>query len=381
MQFIKSQPCPNIPVQAPIKGRGTVWGIEHRFKSDHREAYDDGWGALDQAAQQEQIGPQTQIIEEHAKSILTGNDSPDIGFSLSINPYRGCEHGCIYCYARPTHSYLNMSPGLDFETRIIAKVNAAEQLRKALASKNYEPMNLCIGPATDAYQPAERKMGITRSIIEVLSECQHPFSIITKSSGVERDIDLIASMAAKNMAAIYVSITSLDPELARKLEPRASAPHRRLRTVQALAQAGIPVGVSVSPLIPFLNEPELERILEAAARAGARSAFSIPLRLPWEVRPLFLQWLEQHVPLSAQRIMARVRDMRGGKDNDSRFGTRMHGEGVWADLVRQRMRKACQRLGLNSVQHEFDYSRFTPPMPTDCVDQKTINQSPQGVLF
>ncbi|MFT3821097.1 MAG: PA0069 family radical SAM protein [Rubrivivax sp.] len=343
------------------KGRGTVWALEHRFSADQREAFDDGWGTLEQAAREEVLAPQTQIIEERVKSILAGNDSPDIGFELSINPYRGCEHGCIYCYARPTHSYLNLSPGLDFETRIIAKVNAAERLRAAFAQKGYEPLLLNIGSATDAYQPAERRLRITRSVIEVLAEHRHPFSLITKSTGVERDIDLIATMAAQRLAAVYVSITTLDPQLARILEPRAAAPARRLRTIAALAQAGIPVGVSVSPIIPFLNEPELEHVLEAAREAGATSAFSVVLRLPWEVNPLFQNWLQQHVPEKAARIMARVREMRGGKDNDTRFGARMTGQGIWAQLLRQRYHKACARLGLNQQRVELDLTQFRRP--------------------
>jgi DNA repair photolyase len=345
---------------AAAKGRGTVWAIEHRFNERARSAFDDGWGTLEQVAREEQSAPGTQVIEENARGILSGNDSPDIPFDLSINPYRGCEHGCSYCYARPTHSYLNLSPGIDFESRIIAKVNAAEKLRQALASKGYSPAQLNIGSATDAYQPAERRLKITRSVIEVLSQARHPFSIITKSSLVERDLDLIAPMAQANMAAVYISITTLDPALARTLEPRAAAPHRRLRTIEALAKAGVPVGVSVSPIIPFLNEPELERILQAAHNAGAQRAFSIVLRLPWEVNPIFQQWLEQHVPERAARVMARVREMRGGKDNDSRFGTRFTGQGVWAQMLRQRFEKAADKLGLRRERVELDLTQFSP---------------------
>jgi DNA repair photolyase len=358
-------------VFAPLKGRGTVWAIEHRFSKDTRSDFDDGWGTLDQAALEERQAPGTQVIEEQSRGILAGNDSPDIGFDLSINPYRGCEHGCVYCYARPTHSYLNLSPGLDFETRIVAKVNAASLLREALAARGYTPAQLNIGSVTDAYQPAERRLRITRSVIEVLAEARHPFSIITKSSLVERDIDLIAPMAAAGLAAVYVSITTLDPALARALEPRAAAPQRRLRTIETLARAGIPVGVSVSPVIPFLNEPELERILEQAREAGAGRAFSIVLRLPWEVNPLFQNWLHQHVPDRAARIMARVREMRGGKDNDSRFGTRMTGQGVWARLLRQRFDKACARLGYQRERVELDLTQFRPP----------ARQAGQGQLF
>ncbi len=346
---------------ASPKGRGTTWALEHRFSAQHAEPWDDGWGTLDQQAQEEVVPPETRIVEERVKSILASNDSPDISFDLSINPYRGCEHGCIYCFARPTHSYLNLSPGIDFETRIIAKVNAAERLREAFASRGYTPAMLNIGSATDAYQPAERRLQITRSVIEVLNEWRHPFSLVTKSAGVERDLDLIAPMAHQQLAAVYVSVTTLDPALARILEPRAASPQRRLRTIAALAQAGVPVGVSVSPVIPFVNEPELERILEAAAEAGARSAFSIVLRLPWEVNPIFQDWLTRHYPLRAERVMARVREMRGGRDYDATFGRRMTGDGVWARLLRQRFEKACTRLGLNRERHPLDLTKFRAP--------------------
>jgi len=351
-------PRPEDAGRLPAKGRGTVWAIEHRYSRQMGESYDDGWGTLDQEAAEERLGPETTVIEERVKSILSKNDSPDLSFDLSINPYRGCEHGCIYCFARPTHSYLGLSPGLDFETRILAKVNAAERLREQLAARSYRPSPINIGSATDAYQPVERKLGITRAVIEVLSECAHPFSLVTKSSGVERDLDLVAPMGERGLAAVYVSVTSLDPALARILEPRAAAPHRRIRTIEALARAGVPVGVSVSPIIPFINEPEIERILEAAAGAGASSAFGIVLRLPWEVNPLFQRWLDQHFPDRAARVMARIRDMRGGKDYDSSFGTRMRGDGVWAQLIAQRLAKAKRRFGLVSDRRELDLSQF-----------------------
>ena len=335
--------------------------MQHRFSSVLRQAVDDGWTDL-ASLDDEAPGPvATLVLEESVRTILAGNDSPDIGFDLSINPYRGCEHGCIYCYARPTHSYLNLSPGLDFETKIIAKVNAAERLRAAFMAPGYQPQMLNIGSATDAYQPAERKLRITRQVLEVMRDFNHAYSIITKSAGIERDTDLIAPMAARRLAAVYVSITTLDPALARIMEPRASAPVRRLNAIRRLADAGIPVGISVSPLIPFINEPELEHILEAARDAGARSAFSIVLRLPWEVNPIFQEWLAQHYPQRAERVMARVREMRGGRDNDSSFGTRMTGVGVWADLVRQRFHKSCKRLGLNRGRHELDLSQFRRP--------------------
>ncbi len=345
------------------KGRGTDWRLQSRFESLRREPVDDGWGTPGLLAPEDAVSDEapllrTQVIDEQARRIVTFNDSPDIGFDHSINPYRGCEHGCVYCYARPTHGWLGLSPGLDFETRIVAKRNAAERLRATLTSPGYTPRLLNIGSATDAYQPIERRLRITRAVIEVLTEHRHAFSIVTKSAGVVRDIDLIASMAAERLAAVYVSITTLDPALARALEPRASSPSRRLQAVSRLAEAGVPVGVHVAPLILFLNEPELERILDAAREAGARAAFATVLRLPWEVSPLFRDWLQRHVPERAARIMARVREMRGGRDNDPAFGTRMTGQGVWAQLLRQRLDKRCARLGLSRRRFELDLSQF-----------------------
>jgi DNA repair photolyase len=365
-------PRPEDATRTPGRGRGTVWAIEHRYARQTAESYDDGWGTLDQHAHEERLGPETTVIEERVKSIIAKNDSPDLSFEQSVNPYRGCEHGCIYCFARPTHSYLGLSPGLDFETKIIAKVNAAERLREAFASRAYVASPINIGSATDAYQPVERKLRITRSVIEVMAECSHPFSLVTKSSGVERDLDLVAPMAAGGLVAVYVSVTSLDPALARILEPRAAAPHRRIRTIETLARAGVPVGVSVSPIIPFVNEPEIERILEAAAAAGATTAFGIVLRLPWEVNPLFQRWLDQHFPDRAARVMARVREMRGGKDYDSSFGTRMRGEGVWADLIAQRLAKARHRFGLDRERRELDLSQFRKPSPAGGVAQRDL---------
>jgi DNA repair photolyase len=356
-----TEPAKARTIAPPRKGRGTAWAIEHRYTRDPREDFDDGWGTLEQLAEEVVLAPGTEVIEQHVKSILAANDSPDIDFDLSINPYRGCEHGCIYCFARPTHSYLDLSPGIDFETKIIAKVNAAERLRAAFSNPRYVPRLLNLGSATDAYQPVERRLRITRSLIEVLAECAHPFSLVTKSSGVERDLDLIAPMAAANQVAIYVSLTSLDASLARIMEPRAAAPHRRLRTIETLANAGVPVGVSVSPMIPFINEPELERLLQAAAQAGASCAFMVVLRLPWEVNPLFQDWLARHFPDRAARVMARVREMRGGRDYDSSFGERMRGEGVWAELLRQRFDKACARHGFGRERIGFDFSRFRRP--------------------
>jgi len=347
-----------IPVQA-IKGRGAATRIAHRFERDARAAFDDGWQTWDEALAGEAPKPKTELRWEDARSAIVANDSPDIAFDHSINPYRGCEHGCSYCYARPTHSYLGLSPGLDFETVIIAKRGLAETLRKELARPAYRPSMIVIGSVTDCYQPVERELKITRSLIEVLREARHPFSLVTKSSGVERDLDLIAPMAADKLAAIYVTITTLDAKLARQLEPRAASPQRRLRTIRALAEAGVPVGVSVAPQIPFIND-DMEQVLEAAAKAGARSAFYTVLRLPWELNEVFQQWLDLHYPQRAARVMARIREMRGGKDYDSNFSSRMTGSGLWAELIHQRFHKACARFGLNRERLELDLSQFRP---------------------
>jgi DNA repair photolyase len=303
------------------------------------------------------------LSEEHCRSILTRNDSPDLPFELSINPYRGCEHGCIYCYARPTHSYLNLSPGLDFETRLIAKTNAAERLRVELARPGHVPSPINIGSATDAYQPVERRLGLTRGLLQVLDEANHPLSIVTKSGGIVRDLDLLARLAKRRLLLVFISITTLDNELGRRLEPRASSPARRLATIRTLAEAGVWVGVNVAPIIPFVNEPEIERILEAAAAAGARSAHWTVLRLPWEVAPLFRQWLQAHLPERAERVMARVREMRGGRDYQADFATRMKGDGVWAQLIRQRVEKAAARHGLVRHPPALDCSAFVRPAP------------------
>ncbi len=270
----------------------------------------------------------------------------------------------MYCFARPTHSYLGLSPGLDFESRLFAKVNAADLLRRELAKASYLPEPIAIGVNTDAYQPCERGLGITRRVLEMLSECAHPVAMITKSSLIERDIDILAPMAAKRLAIAAVTLTTLDPAISRTLEPRAAAPARRLRTIRQLTDAGIQVRVSVAPVIPFITEPELEKVLEAAREAGAVSAHYVVLRLPWEVSPLFQQWLEAHFPERAARVMNRVRDMRGGKEYDSDFSKRMHGEGVWADLIRQRFVKTVDRLGMNLTSGRFaelDTSQFKRP--------------------
>jgi DNA repair photolyase len=344
----------------PFKGRGAVTNLQGRYEKDARERVDDGWTHIDQDGETESAPAlRTQIFEERAKSILTRNASPDIPFSVSLNPYRGCEHGCIYCFARPTHSYLGLSPGLDFESRIYAKINAGELLERELNKPSYQPEPIALGVNTDAYQPVERNLRITRRVTEILSERGHPFAAITKSSLIERDIDLLAPMAEKGQVMVAVTITTLDADIARTLEPRAATPARRLRTIRTLSEAGIPVGVSVAPMIPFVTEPDMERVLEACAQAGATSASYIVLRLPWEVAPLFKDWLAAHFPDRAERVMGRVRDMRGGKDYDSDFSSRMKGEGLWADMLRQRFRNAARRLGLNQRHRGIlDFSEF-----------------------
>ena len=345
--------------------------MAHRFSVQQRPGLADDediwWSTADEDGDPLPQPVATQIIREQAKSALSSNDSPDIFFEQSVNPYRGCEHGCVYCYARPTHSYLNLSPGLDFETKIIAKCNIAEVLRKELSSPSHRPSIVNIGSATDCYQPVERELRLTRGVIEVMQDARHPFSIITKSSGVERDFDLLAPLAHDRLVAVYVTVTTLDAQLARILEPRAAAPYRRLRTIRALADAGIPVGVSVAPQIPFITE-DMEQVLEAARDAGARTAFYTVLRLPWELDALFREWLTVHYPQRAARVMARVQDLHhltdaqraAGKTYDSDFATRMKGSGLWADLLRQRFANTCRRLGLNRDREGLDLGQFRP---------------------
>jgi DNA repair photolyase len=342
------------------KGRGAVTNLQGRYEVDVRETFDDGW---EREGEEAKVW-RTHVTEETARSILSRNQSPDIPFGVSLNPYRGCEHGCIYCFARPTHSYLGLSPGLDFESKLYAKVNAPELLRAELAKPGYTVEPIALGVNTDAYQPIERDLRLTRRVLEVLRDCDHPVGLITKSSLIVRDIDILAPMAERRLAAASITLTTLDPKIARTLEPRAAAPARRLRAIRTLAEAGIPVGVSVAPIIPFVTEPDIEKIIEAAHDAGARMASYVVLRLPWEVNPLFKDWLEAHFPDRAQRVMNRVRDMRGGKDYDATFGTRMHGEGVWADLIRQRVDKTVKRLGMNGRGTRFrqmDCTAFRRP--------------------
>ena len=356
-----------MPAKPPIapehridRGRGATFSPRNRFRHDVREALDDGWSRDD-----EPLPPlTTTVVIQHARTIIARNDSPDIPFDRSINPYQGCEHGCVYCYARPSHAYLDLSPGLDFETRLFAKPNAADLLRRELAQPGYACEPMALGTNTDPYQPIEREWKVTRSVLEVLAECEHPFTIVTKSALVERDMDLIAPMAAKGMARVYLSITTLDKSLARTMEPRAAAPHRRLQAIAALARSGVPTGVMVAPLIPQLNDRDLEAILEAAAQAGAKHAGWIMLRLPREVAPLFRGWLDVHHPLRAKHVMSLVQQVHGGRDYDATFGTRQRGRGVFADLIAQRFAVACERLGLNQDRAPpLDTSRFRPPQP------------------
>lgn len=329
------------------KGRGAGVNPEGRFEQVGREAFDDGW---ESSAQAEKRALKTVVTDERAKSILSRNDSPDIPFTQSINPYQGCEHGCIYCYARPSHAYRNLSPGVDFETRIFAKVNAAELLRAELSKPGYRCELIALGANTDPYQPAERARRITRGILEVCAEFNQPVGIVTKNALVERDIDLLAPMAARGLAEVFVSVTTQDPELARRMEPRCSAPARRLQAVHALSQAGIPTGVMVAPVVPFLNDHEIEALVAAAAEHGAQRAAWILMRLPFEVKDLFRDWLQRHYPLKAAHVMSRVQQLRGGRDNDPDFGSRMRGEGELAQLIGRRFDIACKKAGLNQAR-------------------------------
>lgn len=332
------------------KGRGAVSNATNRYESQTRHAVYDGWDLDDDGLS----ALRTTVTFDATRSIIATNDSPDIPFEQSINPYRGCEHGCIYCYARPSHAWLGLSPGLDFETKLIAKKDAAELLEKELRRPNYVCKIIVLGTNTDAYQPVEREHRITRSILEVLSAYDHPVAIITKSALVARDLDILAPMAAKGLASVRVSVTSLDGDLARKMEPRAPAPHRRLDTIRRLADAGVPAGVMAAPMIPFLNDAELERILEVSAAAGATSAGYVLIRLPLELRGLFSEWLEAHVPGKARHVLNQLRESREGSLNHSQFGVRMRGTGIHAELLVKRFRLACQRLGLNAPRFVND---------------------------
>ncbi len=351
-----------IPI-VPLKGRGATSNRAPRFDAWDRELDSD---YIDQElADDAHAAPRTVVTEQRARSIISRNESPDVPFDQSINPYQGCEHGCIYCYARPSHAYLGLSPGLDFETRLYAKVNAAELLAKELSKPGHVPSVVVLGANTDPYQPIERRLEITRSVLRVLSDFNHPVGITTKSALVERDIDILEPMARKKLVRVFVSIGTLDHGIARTMEPRANAPTRRMQAVHRLSAAGIPVGVLVAPIVPALTDHDLETVLEAAASAGADSAGYVLLRLPREVRDLFVEWLSANYPQRAAHVMSLVQQMREGRDNDPAFGSRMRGTGKFAELIKQRFVLACRRFGLNARDLSLDSSLFTVPRAED----------------
>lgn len=340
-----------------FKGRGVLSNPANRFDRQHVEEWDDGWYQEEPPNQIE-----TELIIDASRSVISRNDSPDIAFDQSINPYRGCSHGCTFCYARPTHAYLGMSPGLDFETRLVYKPDAAQLLRDELARPGYSCKHIMLGSNTDPYQPVERKLGITRSILEVLAETRHPVAITTRSTLLLRDLDLLAPMARQGLVMVMYSITTFDADLKRKLEPRSASSEARLHAIRALCHAGIPVGVLAAPMIPAVNDSELETILERSAEAGARHAGYVLLRLPLEVKDLFREWLSLHMPDRAAHVMSLVNDTREGRDNTSQFGARMRGTGVWAQLLRDRFKLASRKLGFTSERRiELATHLFTPP--------------------
>jgi DNA repair photolyase len=343
------------------KSRGAVSNPTGRFEAHTRHAVDDGWHGLndDQPAP-----PATTVVDELTRSVICWNKSSDLPFDRSINPYQGCEHGCVYCYARPSHAYLGLSPGLDFETRLFAKAGAARVLEKEFRKPSYQPRPIMLGANTDPYQPTERKRRISRGILEVMAAFNHPLTIVTKSSLVTRDIDILAPMAERRLVGVAVSVTTLDVKLARTMEPRAASPRRRLETIRQLTSAGVPVKVLVAPVIPFLTDHEMESILAAAAGAGAVAAGYILLRLPLELKDLFAQWLRTHQRNKADHVLNQLRETRNGRLYDSEFGTRMRGTGVFADLLGQRFDTACRRLGLDAADpsdRELDTTLFKPP--------------------
>lgn len=344
-----------------IRGRGTTARPDARFLAYGREAFDDGWH--ESGTEDDDPPPRTQLFIDNARRVISYNTSPDVPFDRSINPYRGCEHGCVYCFARPSHAYLDLSPGLDFETKLFWKPDAAELLRKELAAPSYRCAPIALGMNTDAWQPVERRTVLTRQLLEVMVETRHPVSLITKSALIERDLDLLATLARDDLVEVMISVTTLDDELARRLEPRAARPGRRLETIRRLHQAGVPVGVLFAPLIPALNDHEMEAVVEAAHAAGARSAGYVLLRLPHELSGLFEDWLATHAPDRAARVMSRIAELRGGKANDPRFGHRMRGEGVIAQLYGQRMRRLQAKLGMGRMRRGLNTALFRPPRP------------------
>ena len=337
-----------------VPARGAAGNPTNRFEHIHLER-DVDWNP------EEDPLPTTQFLRDHSRTILNRNDSPDIGFEFSINPYRGCEHGCIYCYARPTHEYLGFSSGLDFETKIVVKYNAPELLRQELASPKWKPQVLAMSGVTDCYQPAERKLQLTRRVLEALLEFRNPVGIVTKNHLVTRDVDLLAQLAEFNAVVVYVSITTLDAELTPKLEPRAALPKMRLAAIKTLAAAGVPVGVMLAPMIPGLNDHEMPKIIAAAAEAGATSAGLVPLRLPFAVKDIFADWLARHFPDRKEKVLNRIRSLRGGKLNQADFGARMRGEGLWAEQLRQMFSVATRKHGLNCRDYKLSTEHFCRP--------------------
>ncbi len=373
VQNYRNPESPQASTQAQ-RGRGAALRPDGRFLDWQRGDFDDGWPSADEGGESRL---KTELLVDRAKTVITSNTSPDVGFNRSINPYRGCEHGCIYCFARPSHAYLDLSPGLDFETKLFWKPEAASLLRRELTRPGYRCEPIALGINTDAWQPVERRTGLTRQILQVMVETRHPVSMITKSALIERDIDLLADLARDNLVQVMLSITTLDDDLARRLEPRAARPARRLETLRRLSDAGIPVGVLCAPLIPALNDHELEAVLEAAHANGAEAAGYVLLRLPYELKELFAEWLQRNAPGKARHVMSLLAAMRGGKTNDARFGHRMRGEGVYAELYRQRLHRSCERLGLNRHRRPLDSSLFKPPV----VDAPPKAPSPQLDLF
>ncbi|MFZ5580084.1 MAG: PA0069 family radical SAM protein [Pseudomonadota bacterium] len=345
------------PPRAP-HGRGALSNPDNRFSDFSSELTDDGWGSLEALA--EETKPRTLLETDTARSVISFNQSPDVPFDRSINPYRGCEHGCVYCFARPSHAYLGLSPGLDFETRLFHKPDAPELLRKELSRPGYRCQPIALGINTDGWQPVERGTQLSRRLLEVLDEFSHPVSIVTKSALIERDIDILARMAVRNLAQVMLSITTLDADLARRLEPRASRPERRLQTIARLREFGIPTGVLIAPVIPALTDHELENIMTACHAVGAQSAGYVLLRLPHELKELFGEWLETHAPLRAAHVWSRLGEMRAGRAYVSGFGQRMTGHGLWAELLRKRFDIARRRLGFGRLPR-LETERFRPP--------------------
>jgi DNA repair photolyase len=355
-----SEPAPE-PVRQRLtrKGRGATLNPPVRFESRHAEPFDDGWSAPGSPAPPRPV--ETTLIRDASRSAIAWNDSPDIGFDRAVNPYRGCEHGCIYCYARPSHAYLGFSPGLDFETKIVFKPDIASLLEREISRPGYVVRPMALGSNTDPYQPAERRLALTRSVLEMLERAGHPLTIVTKSAGITRDLDILARLAKRNLARVHVSLTTLDPVLARRMEPRASSPARRLAAISVLAGSGVPVSVMAAPIIPGLNDAELERILEAAARAGARHAAFVLLRLPHELKALFEDWLAEHMPDRARHVLSLVRQTREGRLNDPNFHGRMRGTGPYAHLIATRFARAARKFGLADRPLPLDVGQFVPP--------------------